>query len=297
MRRPFAWLFGLLSTLMLALGVALMLAIRVEVEIDATRYKSQLAAALSGWSGRDLSIGGPVHFWTRPRCGLSVENLQVSEGPPSEAVPAPLSAERAPVRLDTVALLGGRMSPALLMLHKTELRLPEPSATGAAPQLPPLPLADLGHWLSSAPGVGIRESRLIAAGGMEAALPPLKLANAVIEPDGASWRADIDGVLNHRPLRMEGRAASRTTAPASDGTVPSLALNGDVLGLRIEATVSPPDRASDATAGLTLTATGERLAGLAPWIGAELATEGPLELRLRSNTEADGMRICQAHRT
>jgi hypothetical protein len=295
MRRPFAWLLGLLSTLLLALGVALILTIRVEVEIDATGYESQLAAALSGWSGLDVSIGGPVHLWTGPRCGLSLQNLRVSERPPSEAVPALLSAERAAVRLHTMALLGGRIRPALILLHKAELRLPEPSALGAAPKPPLLPLADLARWLSSEPRVEIRDSRLITAGGTETALPPLELANAVIEPDGASWRVEIDGVLNHRPLRMEGRAASRTTAAASDGTVPSLALTGDVLGLRIEATVSPPDLASDATAVLTLTATGERLAGLAPWIGAELATEGPLDLRLRSNTEADGMRIETLH--
>jgi uncharacterized protein involved in outer membrane biogenesis len=291
MKHPFAWPLGLLTTPLLVLGIALILATQVEVEIDATAYKSQLAEALSEWSGLDVSIDGPVHLWTGPRCGLSLENLRVSEGTPTEAAPGLLSGDRAALRLDTLALLGGRIRPTLILLHKTELRLPEPSATGAAPQPPVLPLADLAHWLGSEPRLEIRDSRLITAGGSEAALPPLELANAVIEPDGASWRVDIDGILNDRPLRIKGRVATLTSAAASDGTVPRLALTGDVLGLRIEATVSPPDLASDANAALTLTAKGEGLAALAPWIGAELATEGRLDLRLQSSMGANGLRV------
>lgn len=43
MKHPFASPLGLLMTPLLVLGIALILATQVEVEIDATAYRSQLA--------------------------------------------------------------------------------------------------------------------------------------------------------------------------------------------------------------------------------------------------------------
>src|SRR5579859_7402492 len=188
--------------------------------IDLERYRPQIAERISDWSGRPVTLGGPISLSLIPSPHVSVQDLSVANGPGARS-PEMIRVRRVDAAVSLLPLLAGR-------IEVTSAHLVQPVI--ALERLPD----GRGNWAfgnvavaTPASGGGLVLPGAPRAEGLRVGGLTIKVASLSIEDGSISYRqGDTLRTADHVSLTLTGDTVS---APLhAEG---SLSLLGTTLAL------------------------------------------------------------------
>lgn len=274
----------LTALLLAAAGLALLLT-TYSVEIDVTPHKERVLLELSERSRLEIRVDGDLQLQLGPRSGLRGQGLHIRNPALKEAGEL-LTADIAALEVETLALLSGRLEPTALNLEGGNIQVERDKSgrfnwdTAVEARSSSGGGKSENDWLTiDSLSIRVRDSRLTYADRRAGAGWEARAKAADIVPEGAVLRVDLDGSVNKSKVRLKGTTTTLSGVMDAHKPVP-LDLSGNLLGLQVnvKGTVANPWSGAQVAAKLTLA--GKSLAGLGPWIGKELAAQGPIKARL-----------------
>ncbi len=232
-----------LAILMFAALAGLLLAPQF---VDLERYRPQIAERISAWSGRPVTLGGPISLSLLPSPRVSVQDLIVANVPGART-PDMIRVRRVDAAVSFLPLLAGRIEVTSARLVQPVISLERLADGGGNWAFGSLPAAPAGgrSEAGSAPAMPAPRAEGLKVGGLT-----IKVASLSIEDGSISYRSgDTLKTAEHISLGVTGDAVS---APLhAEGT---LTLLGTALALSADV-----GRAGRAELPLSLTVASEAL--------------------------------------
>lgn len=273
----------------LVAGYAMVASLDVQKVADFARDEVKAA------TGRDLVIAGPVGLQVSLTPSIDLEDLRFANAPWGSR-PEMVTLRRLEIEVALLPLLTGDVVVRRLVAVEPDILLEtdaggrgnwefDTAAEAAAP-----PADGAGSGAVSLPDVqdfrieGGR-LRLVETDGDSLDLEVTEAVGAL--PGGGGARSlRLVAAYNGNPFAVEGSYAGLPALLSGPAGPVDLVLEAG--GARIAAKGTAGNLTGDRTVDLAVTAAGDSLAGLSPWLGAELPALGPYSLsaHLKSGTQA-----------
>ncbi|HKX09724.1 MAG TPA: AsmA family protein, partial [Stellaceae bacterium] len=196
--------------------------------VDLERYRPQIAERISNWSGRPVTLGGPISLSLLPSPHLSVQDLIIANVP-SARTPEMVRVRRVDAAVSFLPLLAGRIevtSARLVQPMFSLERLADGTDNWAFGKVTvAAPVGGIGAGGGPPPLPGTPRAEGLKVGGLT-----IKVASLSIEDGTVSYRSgDKIGTAEHISLGITGDAVS---APLrAEGT---LTLLGTTLAVGVD---------------------------------------------------------------
>ncbi len=276
---------SLLTLLLVVTGGATLILTTHSFEIDATPFKERVASALSARTGLRIDVEGELGVTVGPRLEVRAQGVRV-ENPDPKRGGELMTASALALEIETVPLLSGRLIPVSLVLADGDLRFERykngwSNWQSSSEARPTTGIGDFDgrRLFADDLRIRVRDTRVSYADRGSEDGWAAQIGTAVIEPEGALLRVDLDGSVNQSPVRLKGTTASLSHLLEADDPVP-LDLSGNLLGLDVAVKGTVANPWSGAQVAAKLTVAGKSLSGFGPWIGKEFGAQGPIKARL-----------------
>ncbi|WP_193368086.1 AsmA family protein [Pelagibius marinus] len=300
LRRIFAALVALTVAVLVA-GYAIIASLDVQQVADFARTEVKAA------TGRDLAIDGPVALRVSLVPSIDLQDVRFANAPWGSR-PDMVTFRRLEIEVELLPLLFGEVVVTRLVAVAPDILLEtdaegrgnwefEEAAAEAPDEQAPEPAGEAGAV--SLPDVqdfrieGGQLTMTEAGSGETLSLEVTEAVGAV--PAGGGARSlRLVGAYNGNPFTLEG---SYPGLPALlSGAEGPLDMTLAAGGVTLAVTGRAGDLTGDMTAEVAVTAEGESLAGLSPFVGAELPALGPFKLSsdvkaANQTIEFDGLRL------
>ncbi len=284
------------TALLVALGVA---GYAIVASLDVQRVADFARGQIKSATGRDLVIDGPVELQVSLTPAVNLEAVRFANAPwGSRADMATL--RRLEIEVELLPLLFGEVVVKRLVVVEPDILL-ETGAEGqgnwvfaeaAATAEPPSGAAADGDiTLPDVQDVLVEGGRLTVLDAGRQQVLRLEIVKAVgaVPAGGGSRSLELEAAYNGNPFRLEavygGLPALLSGAPAP------LEASVEAGGVTLSAKGRAGNLAGAAEAELALTAAGDSLAGLSPFLGTELPALGPFKLSADTKIESQAIEV------
>ncbi len=284
------------TALLVALGVA---GYAIVASLDVQRVADFARGQIKSATGRDLVIDGPVELQVSLTPAVNLEAVRFANAPwGSRADMATL--RRLEIEVELLPLLFGEVVVKRLVVVEPDILL-ETGAEGqgnwvfaeaAATAEPPSGAAADGDiTLPDVQDVLVEGGRLTLLDAGRQQVLRLEIVKAVgaVPAGGGSRSLELEAAYNGNPFRLEavygGLPALLSGAPAP------LEASVEAGGVTLSAKGRAGNLAGAAEAELALTAAGDSLAGLSPFLGTELPALGPFKLSADTKIESQAIEV------
>ncbi len=284
------------TALLVALGVA---GYAIVASLDVQRVADFARGQIKSATGRDLVIDGPVELQVSLTPAVNLEAVRFANAPwGSRADMATL--RRLEIEVELLPLLFGEVVVKRLVVVEPDILL-ETGAEGqgnwvfaeaaATAEPPSAAAADGDITLPDVQDVLVEGGRLTLLDAGRQQVLRLEIVKAVgaVPAGGGSRSLELEAAYNGNPFRLEavygGLPALLSGAPAP------LEASVEAGGVTLSAKGRAGNLAGAAEAELALTAAGDSLAGLSPFLGTELPALGPFKLSADTRLESQAIEV------